>query len=156
MSMKKCFYYLVLGLCIVFTSCQSSEQKIIDAVNQINESCPILVASDEETITEVKYAEHEVTFYVSLGELKNTLEDLPYQKVKELELNPKAIERNMRLYLGESVVREAFKNISLSDAESVNLQFKAILKGKKSNIEIVQKMSWNETLHLKYLTLFKR
>lgn len=154
--MKKYLSCLMLGLSSVFASCQSSEQKIIDAVNQINESCPILVASDDETITEVKYADHEVTFYVSLGELRHSLEELPYQKVKELELNPKAIERNMRLYLGESAVREAFKNVSLSDVESINLQFKAILQGKKSNIEIVQKMSWNETLHLKYLTLFKK
>ena len=148
-------YCIIIGLCCLIASCQSPEQKIIDAVKQINESCPILVASDEETIIEVKYADHEVTFYVSLGETKHTLEELSYQKVKELELNPKAIERNMRLYLGESVVRNAFKNVSTRDAESINLQFKAILKGKKSNIEIVQRMPWNETLHLKYLIFFK-
>ena len=50
--MKKVLFYLMLCLCCIYTSCQSSEDTITVAVNKVNASCPLTV-SKTATITQV-------------------------------------------------------------------------------------------------------
>ena len=143
--MNKIIIYFFLCICGICTSCQSSDEVIINAVNQVNSSCPITIS--KETITKVEYVNHEIIFHIAYDESEGSFEDITYQDLKRLESNQKFNKQTIKELFSQEVVKEAFKDVSLKVAEDIDLRLKAILKGNTSELEVVCKMSWRDALH---------
>lgn len=143
--MKKVLYCIIMCICCICISCQSSEQIMIDAVNQVNSSCPIEI-SKLSTITKVEFVNNEVIFYITYDESEDSFQDYTYQDLKRLESNPKFVKDVMKDIFRQPTVKAAFKDMTLKVAEEINLNLKAVVKGNSSNLELVCKMSWTDVL----------
>lgn len=143
--MKKNLFYVIMCIYCTCTSCQSSEQKVTDAVNQVCSSCPIEI-SKLSTISKVEFVNNEIIFYTIYIESEESFQNYTYQDLKRIESNPKFVKGVMHDIFRQPIVKDAFKDISLNVAEEIDLRLKAIVKGNTSDLEIVCKMSWRDVL----------
>ena len=79
--MRKFIYYVILSICGIFTSCQSTNEVITNSVNTISEACPITV-SKTSTINKVVLDNNEVIFYVEYDESDGYFDGIFYQQQK--------------------------------------------------------------------------
>ena len=149
---KKFFYLLfVWCICYICIGCQSPERKISNAIKQLNSYCPIDV-SEGETIEKVEYKDHNIVLFVTIDESvlseksHFSFQNLSYAQIKQIESSPEVINQKMGLYLNNYLVKNAFKDLSLSVIEKEDLRFKALCKCNVSNVEITLDMSWREAL----------
>lgn len=144
--MKKVLYYLMLCLCCIYTSCQSSENTVRVAVDKVNASCPLTV-SKTMTITQVELVGNEGIFYTIYDESEDSFQNITYQELKRMESNPKFTKGVIQDVFRQPIVNDAFKGISLEEIEKLDLNFKVIVKGNTSDLELICKMSWRDLIH---------
>jgi len=143
--MRKCIYFVILSICVIFTSCQSSSEIITSAVNRISESCPIAV-SQTSTINKVELDNNEIIFYVEHDESDGSFADISYQQLKSLERDPKFVKGIFHDIFSQQLIKDSFEGISMDAIAEMDIHLKAIVKGKASNLEFVCKMSWEDLL----------
>ena len=152
MTHKTFFSLLALTLCFCIVGCQSSEQVVSDAVKSLNLLCPFGTA-DHDTIEKVEYINHDVIFYVTIDETNYSLDDYTYAQLRGLESNYALRFKTMGYYLNDMHTEIAFQKVTLSNADEVDLNFKAILKGRQSNKELTFKLPWREALQIPNLRI---
>lgn len=136
---------MILSVCVIFTSCQSSSEVIANSVNTISEACPITV-SKTSTINKVVLDNNEVIFYVEYDESDGSFDGISYQQLKGLERTPKFVKGIFHDIFSQPLINDAFKDISIDAIADMDLHLKAIVTGKSSNLEMVCKMSWEDLL----------
>ena len=132
----------MLFLVFLLAGCQSSEQVINNAVNDLNNVCPITIPN-RGNIFKVEYINNEIVFYTNLH-YSLAQGEHSFSELKMLERNDNAIKAVMQICLNDPYTIGAFKDITMSMAEEVDLKIKVISKDERNNMELIVILPWRE------------
>ena len=153
--MNKVYCLAILGLLLLVTSCQSSDQVISSSVEKLNYVCPIEFENKVGNIEKVEYNSSTITFTLVLNKYTILEDDLSNNAPHTIESDPEITRQVFSQCFSDIYVMGAFKNITQTMAQEVDLSFRAICKEEDSPNNYIFEIPWREVMAITKYVLKK-